>query len=203
MLAPSRVPVLFILFSRILYTKRAQRQMNFLSKNMSFLIISVSTLNYPSLEHFCPLDFASKIRPAHRTQNCETPRRNPAIRPPEPPALPRRTRSSTAKPVTLLRRLSHHASFHPTTAQPHRQHRQACWLDPNPRDRPPLVRDRAAAPSRSAHLARRLTHRSGTTPPLAGNVRRHDFPATQKPVHFDLISKSFVCLFYHAKLFRF
>ena len=50
---------LFILFSRILYTKRGQRQMNFLSKNMSFLIISVSTLNYPNLELISPLHFAS------------------------------------------------------------------------------------------------------------------------------------------------
>ena len=33
--------------------------MNFLSKNMSFLIISVSSLNYPTLEHFSPLHFAS------------------------------------------------------------------------------------------------------------------------------------------------
>ena len=54
---------LFILFSRILYTKRGQSQMNFLSKNMSFLIISVSTLNYLPLEHFSPLDFPS-IRPS-------------------------------------------------------------------------------------------------------------------------------------------
>jgi len=32
--------------------------MNFLSKNMSFLIISVSTLNYPSLELISQLHFA-------------------------------------------------------------------------------------------------------------------------------------------------
>ena len=56
---------LFILFSRILYTKRGQRQMNFLSKNMSFLIISVSSLNYPNLEHISPLPFPSN-RPSRQ-----------------------------------------------------------------------------------------------------------------------------------------
>ena len=177
MLALSRVPVLFILFSRILYTKRAQRQMNFLSKNMSFLIISVSTLNYPSLEHFCPLDFASKIRPAHRTQNCETPRRNPAILPPELPALPRRTRSSTAKPATLLRRLSHHASFRPAPPN-HRPTTANTANTAKPAGSalilataPPLVRDRAADP---------ITIRSSRTT-FDASLRDNTAPCRKRP----------------------
>ena len=185
MLAPSRVPVLFILFSRILYTKRAQRQMNFLSKNMSFLIISVSTLNYPGLEHFCPLDFASKIRPAHRTQNCETPRRNPAILPPEPLPCP------AAHVPALHNQLPCSGDYRTMLpSSPHRQHRQ--HRQHRKSTGPPLILATAhpwsaTGPptlSRSAHLARRLTHRSGTTPPLAGNVRRHVFFATKKARSF-------------------
>ena len=66
---------LFILFPRILYTKRAQRQMNFLSKNMSFLIISVSSLNYPGLEHFSPLHFASNRPLDTPPSRCSLPHR--------------------------------------------------------------------------------------------------------------------------------
>ena len=99
MLAPSRVPVLFILFSRILYTKRGQRQMNFLSKNMSFLIISVSTLNYLPLEHFSPLHFPSNSTP--RSTPCHPPFPTHLSRPLATPLLPTPSSASLrAKQVT-------------------------------------------------------------------------------------------------------
>jgi hypothetical protein len=178
-LAPSRVPVLFILFSRILYTKRAQRQMNFLSKNMSFLIISVSTLNYPSLEHFCPLDFASKKPPGASHAKLRNPAPQPRDSSARTPALPRRTRSSTAKPVALLRRLSHHASFRPAPPTP-----PTPPTPPNTANSakpagsalilataPPLVRDRAADP---------ITIRSSRTT-FDASLRDNTAPCRKRP----------------------
>ena len=81
---------LFILFSRILYTKRGQRQMNFLSKNMSFLIISVSSLNYPTLEHFSPLHFASN-RPSCNPRDPTSPS----------PSVPCKKKTLTQTPPAL------------------------------------------------------------------------------------------------------
>ena len=87
---------LFILFPRILYTKRAQRQMNFLSKNMSFLIISVSSLNYPTLEHFSPLHFASN------RSSCDP--RDPTSPSPSAPCKKKNTHPDAPCPLNCHRR---------------------------------------------------------------------------------------------------
>jgi len=121
--------------------------MNFLSKNMSFLIISVSTLNYLPLEHFSPLDFTSirPLLPSHRsTLNypstylaCPGSPSAPSINPQLPP---RQTSPALDHPSV------------PTTPPPHARRRKTGEQSPYPADdpTPPPLNSTAPRASRSS-----------------------------------------------------
>ena len=135
--------------------------MNFLSKNMSFLIISVSTLNYLPLEHFSPLHFPSNFPPRSTPFH---PLPHPPFTPPRDTTAPNpKQRIITRQTSDKTRNKSKALPFAPRGYQAHRARRASLprsEATPAKRQAHPLV----AFPTKKKHRPKSPAVRAPRSP---------------------------------------